>query len=274
MSISAPRYAAGPVQLRGRLHRTLAILFRELQERAGAGTWFVMALTYATVVLTVVLGALFAPPGGASLSTFYSPFSSPAWPFLVLIVTTAVGSGAIADDLGNRSITLYLSRPIHLTDYLAAKASAVGVFIALAAIGPGVAGIVVLAGLGSISATLALSAIGAFIAVGLVTVVFFTGLAVALSSLSTKPLYAGVGIFGATFAAEISAETIGGVTGGTSIRYLGPFQDVQAAATGAFQTGASGTIDPLGASFLLLGAGILLLLGAWIRLARVEVVGE
>lgn len=273
MTISAPRYAAGPMRLQGRTQRALAIFFRELRERAGAATWFVIALTFGVIAIVVVVAGFFSF-GNPTLATFYAPFNSPAWPFLILIVTTAAGSGALADDLGSRSITLYLSRPIRLIDYLGAKTAAVAFYIALASIGPGVAGIIVLAALGYLSAPLALSAVAAFVAVGIVVVVFFTGLAIALSALSKKALYAGVAIFGITFAAELSAETVGGVTGNGSLLYLGPFQDISAAATGAFQTGSTGPLDPLGAALLLGGTGVLLWIVAWVRLERVEVVGE
>jgi hypothetical protein len=273
VSISAPRYAAGPVALQGRPYRVMVIFLRELRERAGAGTWFVLALIYLAVCLQIVFSVGFLNFGNG-LASFYGPFNSPAWPFLVLIVTTAVGSGSLADDLGSRAITLYLSRPIHLTDYLGAKAAAVGFYVALATIGPGVIGVVIVLLLGSVSATLALSAIAAFVAVGLVTTVFFTGLALALSALTSRALYAGVSIFGATLAAELAAAAVAGTTGNDAVTYIAPFADIHAAASAAFQTGATQTIDPVGSALLLLGGGLLLGLVAWLRLTRVEVVGE
>ncbi|MCI4331993.1 MAG: hypothetical protein L3K19_09150 [Thermoplasmata archaeon] len=274
MSINPPRYAAGPMDSVGRPQRALAIYLQELRVRAGAGTWFVLALMFGIISLIVVLVSFETPPSQLALSIYFAPFGSPAFPLLILIVTTSVGSGALAEDLGNRSITLYLSRPIHLSDYLAAKGAAVGSYVALASIGPGVVGVIVVAALGVIPGGLAVSAIGAFFAVGFVTTVFFTGLALALSALTNKALYAGVGIFGSTLAAETAARVIGAITGNHDIVYVAPFYDVQAAASGAFQANTNLLTNPLGSALLLAGAGLLLLVVVWVRMTRVEVVGE
>ncbi|HUJ77470.1 MAG TPA: hypothetical protein VLX64_00535, partial [Thermoplasmata archaeon] len=231
--------------------------------------------SYAAVVIIVVLTAEFSSLlGTVSLSTLHAPYASVIWPYLVLIVATAVASGAIADDLGNRSITLYLSRPIHLTDYLGAKTAAVAVWVALPSIGPGVVGVVIAAGLGLLPATVSLEGIGAFVAVGLLTTGFFTTLGIALSTLTSRALFAGVALFGATLSAHLAALAVSGATGANGVLYLSPITDLLTVADAAFSTGAADPISALGALAVLLGASVVLGVVAFLRLTRVEVVGE
>jgi hypothetical protein len=275
MTISAPRYAGASTLRTGRAGRILAILTNEIRTRAGWGTWVIVALSFLAVVLIVVLTAEFASLlGGLTLATLHAPYASPIWPYLTLIIATAVGSGCIADDLGSRAITLYLSRPIHLVDYVVAKTAAVGFWIGLAAIGPGVLGVSISAGLGLISAELAFSAVGAFVGVGLLTTFFFTALGVALSTLTTRALYAGVGIFGVTLSLNIAAVAIFGATQNSSVGYVSPVGDILAAAEAAFQTGTPTDIVPSTAVALLVATTLVLFVVTWVRLNRIEVVGE
>ena len=275
MSISAPRYAGESTVRAGRSGRILAIVSNEIRARAGWGTGATVVLSYLAVVLIVVLTAEFSSfLQGVSLSTFHAPYGSPIWPYLILIVATAVGSGCIADDLGSRAITLYLSRPIHLLDYLTAKTTAVAFWIGLTAIGPGVVGVIIAAGLGLASGPVAVSAAVAFLAVGALTTAFFTALSVALSTLTTRALFAGVAIFGSTLSADLAATAVASATGRPVVGYLSPIGDLLAASQAAFDTGASNGIAPATAVALLVGATIVLLVGTWLRLDRVEVVGE
>ncbi len=80
----------------------------------------------------------------------------------MLIVATSVGAGSLAEDVGNRSITLYLSRPIRLIDYLAAKSAATGRWLVIAAVVPGWPGLAVVLVLGWAPTSLVLSGAGAF----------------------------------------------------------------------------------------------------------------
>jgi ABC-type transport system involved in multi-copper enzyme maturation permease subunit len=275
VSINAPRYGAAPVARTGRIDRTLAIVRRELVRRAGLGTWLVIALTYIAVTLTLTLNTYFASViGTLSLSTFEVPYASPAWPFLVLIVTTAVGAGSLAEDIGNRSITLYLSRPIHRTDYLAAKLAATGTWIAIAAVGPGLLGLAVILALGWAPLSLVLSGVAAFLATGLLATVFFTGLALALSSLTTRSLYAGVAIFGVILSLEIGVPVVTGLTGNLSAAYASPITLILSVAQSAFGISGPYATDPLTSAALLgFGGAFLAIFAAW-RISRVEVVGE
>lgn len=275
MSISAPRYAGGEIRRRGRAGRAGAIFVQTVRTQAGWGTWGIVAVSYLAIVLIVVLDAeVAAVLGGVRLATFHAPYASQIWPYLILIVATAVGSGCIADDLGSRSITLYLSRPIHLVDYLAAKSAAVAFWVGVAAIGPGVVGVVISAGLGLASGPVAFDALVAFGAVGGLTTVFFTALAVALSTLTSRGLYAGVGIFGVTLSTDLAANAIHGATGNSGILYLSPINDVLTGSESAFATGAVTDTVPGTGVALLVAAAVILLIVAWLRLDRVEVVGE
>jgi len=275
MSISAPRYGAAPVARTGRIHRTLAIVRRELLRRAGLGTILVLALTYLAVTLVLTINTDFASlTGSLTLATFETPYASPAWPFLMLIVATSVGAGSLAEDVGNRSITLYFSRPIRRIDYLAAKTAATGTWMVIAAVGPALLGLAVILALGWAPASLVLAGAGAFVATGLLASVFFTGLALALSSLTTRSLYAGVAIFGVVLSLEIGAPLVSGLTGNSSAAYASPITDILSVAQSAFGISGPFATDPLtSAALLAFGGGLLAIFAGW-RISRVEVVGE
>jgi ABC-type transport system involved in multi-copper enzyme maturation permease subunit len=275
MSIATPRYGAAPIQRTGRVYRTLAIVHRELLRRSGLGTWVVLALTYLAATLIVTFNTEFASlTGTLSLSTFETPYASPAWPFLMLIVATTVGAGSLAEDIGNRSITLYLSRPIRRIDYLAAKTAATGTWIVIAAVGPGLAGLAVVLALSWAPASLVLAGAAAFVATGLLASIFFTGLALALSSVTTRSLYAGVAIFGVVLSLEIGAPLVSGLTGNTSVAYASPITDILSVAQSAFGMTGPFATDPLtSAALLAIGGGVFAIFAGW-RISRVEVVGE
>ncbi len=274
MSISAPRYAAGPLPRLSPVRRLLAIYGAEVRRRGWWGTLVGTTLLFVLVDLTIVLNSFFASlTGGVSATTFVGPVLSPTWPFLVLIVATAAGAGAIADDLGSRAITLYLARPIRRTDYLLAKAGGCGTWLLIATVGPGLAGVALAGTLGYGSATLLLDAAAGYVVVGLLTAVFFTGLALALSSLVDRSLYAGVAIFGIVLALLVGTGVVGGVTGNPYVPYASPVGDILSVAQAVFGAGTSST-DPGGSAAILGGSGVLLTMFAGWRLSRVEVVGE
>ncbi len=275
MSISAPRYATPTLRLTGRGGRTFTIYLNELRTRAGWATWAIVAVTYLAVGLIVVLNAEFASLlGGVNLALFHGPYGSPIWPYFTLIVATAVGSGCIADDLGSRAITLYLSRPIHLADYVTAKFLAVATWIGISAIGPGLVGVTIAAGLGLVPLSVSLAALGAFLGVGLLTTVFFTALSVALSTYTKRGLYAGVAIFGVILSTNLATSAVASATGNLAVEYLSPITDILAAAQAAFETGASTDIVPVTGVALLVATAAVLVIATWMRLTRFEVVGE
>ncbi|MCI4340014.1 MAG: ABC transporter permease [Thermoplasmata archaeon] len=274
MSIAPPRYAVPNIARVAREQRALTIFFNEVTARAGWGTGLVVAFGYAVTLIAILLTVLLRPPGGAPLSAFYVPIGLATWPLLILLVSATTGSGAIAEDLTSRSITLYLSRPIHLIDYLGAKTAAVAFWIGMVAVGPCLVGVLLAAGLGAVSATVAFSAFGAYIVVGFLATFFFTGLAIALSTWTARSLYAGVALFGVVLALQLAAVVISGITGDAQIRYLGVFTDLQNVGVSAFQTGGEQSVDPALSAVALILVGLGLFVAAWQRLIRVEVVGE
>jgi len=275
MTISAPRYAVGPTPRSGRGSRILAIAARELVHRAEWGTLLAVALTYLVVALvTVVYVWIDSFVGSPTLATFDSGIASPAWPLLLLVVTTAAGAGSIAEDVGNRSFTLYRSRPIHLVDYLTAKTIACGGWLLLAAVGPGLLAVALTAALGYAGPLLALQAAGAFAATGILAAVFFTGLALALSSLTDRALYAGVAIFGLVLSLYIGAAVVVGITGNTSVAYASPLDDLHAVAVGVFAVPGATALGSGPSAAVLGGSGVALWAFAAWRLDRLEVIAE
>ena len=275
MSISAPRYVQGPVARVGRTFRTLAIVQREFFRRATWGPLFAVALTWFIVIIDTVVSVDFATVSHGSVrSAFETIYESAFWDLLLLIVTATVGAGSLADDIGSRSITLYLSRPIRLSDYLAAKASATGSWILIAAVGPGCVAAGIAAALGMVSASDAFAAVGGCLAVGVVVTVFFTGVALALSSFTRRSLYAGVAIFGTVLALSASVGVISGITGNADLLYADIASNVQGIAEAAFGLPSPYATDPIASVAVLLFTGLALLGLAWWRLSRIEVVGE
>lgn len=275
MSISAPRYVRGPVAHLGRESRGLAVLEREFLRRATTGPLLVVTLAFLFVVLDVTFSVNFAAvTGGSVMGAFESPYRSTFWTLLMLIVSAMVGSGALADDIGSRSITLYLSRPIHLTDYLLAKAAATGSWVLIAAAGPGCVAAGLTAALGMVSASTALTAVAATLAVGMVTSLYFTGITLAFSSLTGRTLYAGVAVFGAVLSVTASTEVVSGVVGNANILYGDPVTSLNSIAQASFGLPSPYPTDPATSALLMVLVGLLLGALAWVRLSRLEVVGE
>ena len=275
MSISAPRYTSGPVPRLSRDSRLMAIASREFLHRAHGTVLAPVTLTFMAVVLTTVFEVFFASIIGTVTSgTFAGAVSSPVWPYLMLIVTATVGAGSLAEDVGSRAITLYLSRPISLLDYLGAKTVACGSWLLIAAVGPGLLAVGITAALGYESVAVALEAAGGFLAVGLVTAVFFTGLVLALSSLTNRALYAGVTIFGLILSVNIGASVVAGISGNPRVAYADPVSNCLAVAHAAFSVSGSSSLDPGTSAVILLGSGVALWAFAAWKLRGVEVVAE
>ena len=275
MSISAPRYVASPAALTGRGARVASIAVRELLRRATWGTLVPVVFLYVGVVLIGAVYVVFSSAAGTlSAATCEAPFESPVWPLLLLLVATAAGAGSLADDVGSRAFTLYRARPIHLVDYLAAKTIACGGWLLIGAIGPGLILVVITAALGYPSATEAVQAAGAYVLVGTVAAVFFTGLALALSSLTDRALYAGVGIFGLVLSFYIGAALVAGITGNVYVPYADPVANIHSIAHAAFGLGGAPPTDPGASAAVLLGAGLAMWALAYGRLRRTEVIVE
>jgi ABC-type transport system involved in multi-copper enzyme maturation permease subunit len=274
VSIAPPRYAVGSYARVGRSSRIATIFAREVAARAGVGTWLVVAFAFLTNIIVLLFRIVLIPGETVALSAFSAPYGGTLWPLEILLVAAATGAGSIAEDLASRSITLYLSRPIQLVDYLAGKAAALGFWIGMVAIGPGVVAAILAAALGGVSASMALSAIAATLALGLLATVFFVGLALALSAWTARGLYAGVAIFGLILSLEFAVLAIGAITGNPQVEYLSVFTNLQNVAYYLFQSSGVTSTYPAVSAFYVGVASLLLFVAVWVRLARVEVVGE
>ena len=74
-------------------------------------------------------------------SEFFQKFLFRIYPFpstfIVALVAVFGGSGLIATDLKNNTLSLYLSKPISWIDYLIGKFAAIGILLACLTLGPG-----------------------------------------------------------------------------------------------------------------------------------------
>jgi ABC-type transport system involved in multi-copper enzyme maturation permease subunit len=278
MSIAPPRYALPPPVLVDRRSRWLAIVREEFVRRLRAINLVFLALIFVVVLLPVVLDFYLRSfglglGGTSALSTFFEPFALSLWFVFMILLASTVGAAIVAGDFSSRAITLYLSRPITRSDYLVAKAGAVGLWLALGAILPGLVATVIVLSVGYVSLPVALSGAAGFALVGLLWTIAYTGIALALSALASRPVFAGAGIFGVLLGSEAIAQIFSAASGRHGFLYLSPEELVNAAARGAF--GVSGNpIDPWisGTLLALVGVGGMLL--AYARLATEEVVSE
>jgi ABC-type transport system involved in multi-copper enzyme maturation permease subunit len=277
VTISAPRYTIGTLAREPRWKRVRVIVFEGLMRRLGALNIVLIVLGSLIVGIEVVLYTTptlvrFVDFGGSvSLANFASPYTSIPYLLLATLLAASAGASAIAGDIANRSITLYLSRPITPADYLVGKGAAVGLVLAIFFLVPGVAGCLFAYFVGNVSFALAATAMGAFFAAGLLMVGFFTSLALFLSSLTRRPIYAGAAIFGVLVSAEVLAALVEGVTSNVHALYLSPLEDLLAVGQSVF--GVVPSVDPGTALSILLGVIVFSSVVAFLRVRQVEVVG-
>jgi ABC-type transport system involved in multi-copper enzyme maturation permease subunit len=119
--------------------------------------------------------------------------------FLWFILMTAVcGGGIIASDLKNNTFTLYLSRPLTSLDYTIGKFLALSGILSLITLLPVIA--IFLVGMAFRDETFTyfinhIWLLGGMILSYVIAIVIFSSLSLALSSLTKRGIYAGVGIF-------------------------------------------------------------------------------
>jgi ABC-type transport system involved in multi-copper enzyme maturation permease subunit len=205
------------------------------------------------------------------LSDFAVPFESTPYLLLATLLTASAGASSIAGDVADRSITLYLSRPITTGDYLVGKGSAVGLVLAIFFLIPGFAACLFAYIVGNVTVGLAVTAIGAFVVSGLLLVLFFTTLALFLSSLTRRPIFAGAAIFGVLVSAEVLAQLVRGVTSSAQALYLSPIEDLLAVAQSLF--GVTPSIGAGSAAGVVLGISVVGSVVTYLRVRQVEVVG-
>jgi ABC-type transport system involved in multi-copper enzyme maturation permease subunit len=276
MTVSAPRYTIERLVREPRWKRVRVIVAEGLVLRLQALNVVLIAIGAIFVGIEAVeftspAYLLVTNPGRAvGLASFASPYSSSAYLLLATLLAASAGASAIAGDVADRSITLYLSRPITPGDYLFGKGAAVGLVLAIFFFVPGVAGCLFAYLVGNVSFGLAALAIRTFLATGALMVVLFTTLALLLSSLTRRTIFAGAAIFGVLVSAEILADLLQGITSSARPLYASPIEDLLAVARSAFGVGTS--IDPSIALAIVIGIAVVSSVVAYLRVRRVEVV--
>src|SRR6266567_3999324 len=247
--------------LRREFRRPAAIIVTAL----GAGLVTIVS------ILLVFFASLFLQGQSLNLSFFAIPASSGLILFFVTLMAAVIGSGLIADDLHSMAFTLYLSRPITHADYLLAKAAILAPLVSMITVLPLVLTPIIAALLGLFSWTIALQAIGLSILVGGLLTVFYTSVALFLSSLTRRKSIAAAGVFAVNFGLTIPAGVLAGTLGSPMMLYASPWANYVAVATAAF--GASGNpIDPAWSLVILLAASALAAVITYTRMKAVEVV--
>jgi ABC-type transport system involved in multi-copper enzyme maturation permease subunit len=277
MTVSAPRYTIGRLVREPRWKRVQVIVVEGVMRRLHALNIVLIMIGAIFVGIEVVeftsptFVAVTNPGSSVGLASFASPYTSTPYLLLATLLAASAGASAIAGDVADRSITLYLSRPITPGDYLFGKGAAVGLVLAVFFLVPGVAGCLFAYLVGNVSFGLAALAMRSFVAAGAVMVVLFTTLALLLSSLTRRTIFAGAAIFGVLVSAEILAGLVGGITSSARPLYASPIEDLLAVGQSAF--GVSTAIDPTVALGIVLGIAAVSAVVAYLRVRQVEVVG-
>ncbi|MDE1820160.1 MAG: ABC transporter permease subunit [Euryarchaeota archaeon] len=280
MTIAQPRYALFDHATRSRVERVWTIFAENTRLRGlRTGPLLLVGFGFTATFVPLLLTEIFASFGllqGPQLSSFYQAYESPVLLIFTMLMSTMVGAGIVADDLRSKAISLYLSRPITILDYLVGKSAVVGLLLALLAILPGLLTALIVGLLGYVTATVAAEAAAVFLGVGALTVLTFTGVAVLLSTLTDRKSFSGAGIFALLFSVEIVSLILAGATRDLSFEYLSPWEDVLAVARAGFNvsTTPGSTIDPLVALTVLLVLIPVLFVLAYLRLSRLEVVTD
>jgi ABC-2 type transport system permease protein len=239
MSISLPTFTRREAPLLGRRHRVAAIVLtgirREIRRPAAI---FALAVGSLFVTVTSIVILLFAPfllqGRPVDLSYFDSTASNGAILFFVTLMAAAVGSGLIADDRHTMALSLYLSRPITPTDYLAAKAAILGFLVSTIAILPLLITPLAAALLGLVPWDVGLEAVGIGIGLGLLLTALFTSVTLFLSSLTSRRAYAAAGIFAVNFGLTVPVDLLASSIGQPALLYISPWEDYLAIARAAF----------------------------------------
>ena len=279
MTIATPRYALSDASTRPRIERVWTILSENTRLRGlRVGPLLLVGFGFTATFVPLLLSEMLANYGlfGApQLSTFYEAYQSPMLLIFAMLMSAVVGAGIVADDLRTKAISLYLSRPLTVMDYLVGKSGVVALLLALLAILPGVLTAIIVGLLGYVPADVAATAALVFLGVGALTVLTFTGVAVLLSTLTDRKSFAGAGIFAFLFSIEIVSLILASATGNLSFEYLSPWEDILAVAQLGFQYPSYVPVISgyVGLTVLLALIPVLFLL-SYVRLSRLEVVTD
>jgi ABC-2 type transport system permease protein len=280
MALASPRYALEDETRQGRRDRLWAIFAVNFRLRGTRTLVTVFAVigfiaTFVPLMVTVFTSQLLGGSSSAAMSVFALPYNGFLLFIFIMLLSALAGGGIIADDLGSKSISLYLSRPITLSDYLAAKGAVVAAILGLIAVIPGVVTVMVAFLLGYVSATVAAEAFAVYLGLGILLTVTFSSIALFLSSLTDRSAWAASGIFALLLMDDIVAGIIGGVSNNVYWLYISPWEDMGSIARYLFSVSVTGpSLNPAVAFAVLAGITICLCSATYVRLNRMELVTE
>ena len=127
----------------------------------------------------------------------------------VIIYTSFVGSSIISNDMRNNAVILYFSRPLTQLDYFFGKFLSLFTLVLMVTLIPGL--LISISILGLTTETLlelidVPRTVFTFIGISVVIAVCLTSIAILVSALTKKNLYAGVGIFTIIFFSSLIAD--------------------------------------------------------------------
>jgi ABC-2 type transport system permease protein len=280
MALSSPRYALEDETRLGRRDRLWAIFAINFRLRGSRTLVTIFAVigfiaTFIPLMVTVFTSQLLGGGSSAALSVFALPYNGFLLFIFIMLLSALAGGGIIADDLGSKSISLYLSRPITLGDYLAAKGAVVAAILGLIAIVPGVVTVLVAFVLGYVNVTVAAEAFAVYLGVGILLTVAFSSIALFLSSLTDRSAWAAAGIFALLLMDDIIAGIISGVSGNVSWLYMSPWEDLGCVAHYLFSVPVTGpALNAAVALAVVVGLTIGLAAATYVRLSSMELVTE
>lgn len=280
MTIHAPRYLLYQRKVLGRRDRIWALFAANVRLRGfRLGPMILVVLGFVLIfgllLLEVLISDITTNSPTVGIQAFFPGIDNILLVFFVLLMTALVGAGIVADDLKSKAITLYLSRPITILDYIIGKGAVVVTLLALLAILPGLLTAVLALLLGYASPTVAGEAALAFLGVGLLLTVFFAGLALLLSSLTSRKAFAGVGIFAILLLDEFFAQVLASATNDLSWLYISPWEDVLSVGRTAFQVNPFTPVINSSVAFsVLFGMIVAVYAATYLRISRIQVVTD
>jgi ABC-2 type transport system permease protein len=233
VTLRLPTYVKRQEPLRGRIHRLLTI-FASGVKREFRRPLNIVALVLAigfgvfATIINIFLAPFVSPGEEITASYFYGTLANPPVMFLMLVVTTAIGSGLISDDIRHMSLTLYLSRPIRAVDYLAAKAAIVALALILAVAFPGILGPMIAALLLYVTWEVAIEALLAGLALGLLATALFSSVVLLFSSLTVRKGVAAAATFSTMLALQILSGPLSNIFESEEFLHISLYQNLLA----------------------------------------------
>ncbi|MEE9392172.1 MAG: ABC transporter permease subunit [Planctomycetota bacterium] len=132
--------------------------------------------------------------------------------FVVLSITSIVGSGLIAKDIRSNALEIYLTKPITPTDYILGKLAVIAIFIFLVTFAPAALVLLVASSLWEGFGAAALSVTPALFLACAITALVNGSVILGLSSLTKSSRYATVIWFAICFVSQATASALQEIT--------------------------------------------------------------